>query len=849
MSPLLGRPTIDGHTAAIRGFVLLLAIALASQPLGILVRSPDWMTAVAWGAVPVVLVGIVLRQWMRGTVIVPLLQFLTIGGILLGAAAVSGPPAARGSLRALFGVIPDMFVSGLGDLGAGVPPIALAGPSAVMVILGAALLALALDLLFLDLGWHTPTAILLLVLGLLPVLQEPTGGPWLVIAGPVAACLIVLATRTLQADPVYVTGDTRPQARPLRRPVGTTIVTLSVIAIAALGAFPLGARLPALTASTYPLNIDTVNAWRGESNTLPAGTMVDHEVSVRRSLLRRDHTEVLRYRTSDPEPGYLRMQALTRYDAARHLFRSSPNGTREAGELPTFDPKAKAGKAVGLPVGPETRSFTADLRITSLSGGLLPTPGEPATGTLALPDGQKSTLLGDPGTGSVSVLGASPRLQLDGARYRVSSVRLAETEALTTVRREDLALLTADGKQPVKVPPRVEALAEEVVTKAAREQGLNSADDLGPYQTALAFQQYFQREYDYSLNSPTRPGEDPIDSFLDEKIGYCEQFAAVFTLMMHSRGFPTRVAVGYTSGQVTGEERVVTNANAHAWPEVWMGSEYGWVVVDPTPPEGIPGGGAQGAAESEQQIPPEGTSAPQEQEPSAAAEEEPTREEPTGAGQESSSAEPSSSSAAADSGGEQREQSRLGAVLGWVLGAAGLIAAVLLVVLMRRRMRAEQARRYEERWAQAAQDGPGACAELAWVQVVEALARRERRVRWWGWTGRWGSPPVTLRLARGATAEEALLGVVSQARALDSAAQARALDSAAQAGSAGDAAPTAADDRWAEAEQAATRIGQAVTYSRYAPAGVTSAEPPSADTHPLRPEAETLTRIILTRPR
>src|SRR5690625_460130 len=110
------------------------------------------------------------------------------------------------------------------------------------------------------------------------------------------------------------------------------------------------------------------------------------------------------------------------------------------------------------------------------------------------------------------------------------------------------------------------------------------ADDAdNAFDTAVAFQDFFRTSFAYSLTVRTPPGEDPLESFLDDRIGYCEQFAAAFALMMTAQGYPTRVAIGFTAGQMDGDEWSVTARNAHAWPEVWFGPEHGWVTFEPTP--------------------------------------------------------------------------------------------------------------------------------------------------------------------------------------------------------------------------------------------------------------------------
>jgi hypothetical protein len=61
--------------------------------------------------------------------------------------------------------------------------------------------------------------------------------------------------------------------------------------------------------------------------------------------------------------------------------------------------------------------------------------------------------------------------------------------------------------------------------------------------------------------------------------------------MARAVGVPARVAVGFTSGSLTGSTYTVRDRNAHAWPEVYL-DEFGWISFEPTPGRGAPG--AQG---------------------------------------------------------------------------------------------------------------------------------------------------------------------------------------------------------------------------------------------------------------
>jgi transglutaminase-like putative cysteine protease len=87
----------------------------------------------------------------------------------------------------------------------------------------------------------------------------------------------------------------------------------------------------------------------------------------------------------------------------------------------------------------------------------------------------------------------------------------------------------------------------------------------------------------YTLRPPLLEG-DTIDEFLfDTRRGFCEFYAASFTVLMRAAGIPARVVTGYQGGEFNdiGQYLIVRQRDAHAWAEVWLEGE-GWVRVDPT---------------------------------------------------------------------------------------------------------------------------------------------------------------------------------------------------------------------------------------------------------------------------
>lgn len=87
----------------------------------------------------------------------------------------------------------------------------------------------------------------------------------------------------------------------------------------------------------------------------------------------------------------------------------------------------------------------------------------------------------------------------------------------------------------------------------------------------------------YTLKPPIVTGDFVDDFLFDSRQGFCEHYAAAFTVIMRAAGIPARVVTGYLGGEVNpiGRYLIVRQYHAHAWAEVWL-ADQGWVRVDPT---------------------------------------------------------------------------------------------------------------------------------------------------------------------------------------------------------------------------------------------------------------------------
>jgi transglutaminase-like putative cysteine protease len=163
-------------------------------------------------------------------------------------------------------------------------------------------------------------------------------------------------------------------------------------------------------------------------------------------------------------------------------------------------------------------------------------------------------------------------------RYQVRAAVPAVDEAdLSALGLPDPASLPDWAARHLALPdgldPRIPALAQEVT------QSAQSA-----HAQALALEAYLRTfTYDLDVAEPP-PGADVAAYFLfDLQRGYCDYYATAFVVMARSLGIPARFATGYASGSwlSMGQEWLITEADAHAWPEVYFPG-YGWIGFEPT---------------------------------------------------------------------------------------------------------------------------------------------------------------------------------------------------------------------------------------------------------------------------
>jgi transglutaminase-like putative cysteine protease len=168
-----------------------------------------------------------------------------------------------------------------------------------------------------------------------------------------------------------------------------------------------------------------------------------------------------------------------------------------------------------------------------------------------------------------------------GTQYTVVSAvpnNLSPAELAAATKPAPSDVQTHYTDLPSDFPADLRQIAQNITAKATNE-----------YEKALALQNWFRDNFTYDLNVKPGHGIGAIEAFLQQRKGYCEQFAGTFAAFARALGMPSRVGVGFTSGDLQADGLYhVDGKHAHAWPEVYF-TDIGWVPFEPTPTRGAPG--------------------------------------------------------------------------------------------------------------------------------------------------------------------------------------------------------------------------------------------------------------------
>jgi transglutaminase-like putative cysteine protease len=321
-------------------------------------------------------------------------------------------------------------------------------------------------------------------------------------------------------------------------------------AVAVLVGAVLGPALPGADAA--PLV-----RWHNNA-TIGAGvrTTVSPLVDVRATEVDEARNELFTVKAA--QPSYWRLTALDHFDG--NVWSADQRYRPAGGYLAPTQP-------------PRSTPLAQRVKIASLSEAWLP----------AAYQAKRVDLAGSAiDTSSSSLIAASDTTT--GMRYDVVSAVPDPTAAqLEQVSQSDIESgLAGDYRRMVQLPNlpgQIARLAKSLVAGAPT-----------PYDKAMALQSYLRSGlFTYRLSVPAGHDTDALVNFLfDTRTGFCEQFASAYAVLARLVDLPTRVAVGFTWGELRGGVYHVYGTHAHAWPEVYLGARYGWVPFEPTPGRGQP---------------------------------------------------------------------------------------------------------------------------------------------------------------------------------------------------------------------------------------------------------------------
>jgi transglutaminase-like putative cysteine protease len=238
--------------------------------------------------------------------------------------------------------------------------------------------------------------------------------------------------------------------------------------------------------------------------------------------------------------------------------------------------------------------------LAALSSSTAPTPGAAGGTTIAagtwqaqvtmaglvtrlLPAPPDTRSIQPSKAGTITAIGVvAPQPSRPGVQYQTTSAQATTGAARIEAAAGDPAagLDRATRAQDTLVPIDSSVLRSRArQITAGASSPLEQAEDLVDY--------FHSGRFRYQVTAPPSlpvGAGDAVLAFLDStRTGNCETFATAFALLARSLGLPTRVAIGFTGGtRAPDGSTVVRGGDAHAWPQVHLGSA-GWVSFEPTP--------------------------------------------------------------------------------------------------------------------------------------------------------------------------------------------------------------------------------------------------------------------------
>ncbi|MFJ4208717.1 DUF3488 and DUF4129 domain-containing transglutaminase family protein [Paenarthrobacter sp. NPDC089675] len=490
--------------------------------------------------------------------------------------------ASLGSLAALAGILsftfcrPDSFLGFIptpGTFGAVGRLIKRAGetvvsesapvaPNAGIVFVTCAclgLLVVLIDALAVPLSMPAASGIGLLAIMVVPATIKPQSVGVAGFIGATVGFLLILGCSQWFAPDSRLQSGAPRSAGQFRRSLVTGALALGLALVVPLA-------IPGFESGTFPQG-SRLSPW-GSSNGL------NPMITLGNSLRSPTGSGRITYATSSSAPLYLRSVTIDHFDGETWAPDDRP-ATRRAGADKIETGYSVQGEIVNA--------------VTSINAGLFTSPYLPAPFAPVSVNGLNGRWTWDPNTLSIMSTETSTLAQryvVFSAAPKITAQALSQANAAPRSISDDF----------LRIPGNLPGIVRETADKVTASAGNN-------YAKALAIQKYLRSgEFTYSLQAPVQNGYDGnglsvLADFLSVKAGYCVHFSSAMAVMARAEGIPSRIAVGYAPGRLTGEsvalvgqgsfpEFEVDARDAHAWPELYF-EGLGWVPFEPTPSRGV----------------------------------------------------------------------------------------------------------------------------------------------------------------------------------------------------------------------------------------------------------------------
>ncbi|MDR7253854.1 transglutaminase-like putative cysteine protease [Nocardioides sp. BE266] len=524
-----------------------------------------WVTVLSWRVltegfaqvgIPLLFIGVVLAgggalaRWSRLPVLAILAGQLVVGGLLVLGTTTGSPVPSPSNVDELLAAVRDALDTSqhyAAPVQVGVPPVY------PLLLIGGVLVLVLVDFVACSLRRAPVAGLALLAAYTLPVAVTGEAVSWwlfVVIAG-----LFLTLVFIQHSDHVTSWGrapDGEKGSFSVRTgAIGNTALALGAASIALAVVVP--AAVPTMSMTVFD----------GNGPGTREVEVKDPMVDLRRDLSRGEDIPLLWVTTSGPKPTYLRLSVLARFNGAQWTpgDREIPDTQTATGALPPLD---------GVSSAVQRKEFKYDVRVgPDFSSTWLPTTAQ-VTRIAAGSDWRYDTTTRDFIAARDDVTTADISYDFTGAQltYDAESMNNAVSGAGT------VAGVFTD------VPP-------ELNNEIRRIAATVTADGPTRFQKAQLLQQWFREDggfrYDQAQVESAGNGGADLMAFLDDKVGYCEQFAATMAIMARVLGIPSRVAVGFLEPtKATNGAWEFSAHDLHAWPELYFPGS-GWVRFEPTP--------------------------------------------------------------------------------------------------------------------------------------------------------------------------------------------------------------------------------------------------------------------------